>query len=774
MHRLVGRERELLAFQQMLQAIGAFRASLIGNASRARKADSNTVIASPRGDSGSPAGPRARAALILGDTGIGKTRLAREVTARASAGSVRVLQAAGRAEALPLAPIARLVEQVRQRYPDLYQDVAEGPGSPLAALTQRVASGEAPEAGRDRNATAQKWALLEAFADLLGRVCDVRPVLVFLDDAEKADSTTLEALEHLAESLADKPILVVAAFDTTDARARDTASGLARRLRRHLSADHARELRLEPLDSLQVRELAAQVLGHPLRARDAEAVEARTGGNPMVLLELLEHLTARGLTSLQDDTLDLVAGWESEVPESLQKMLLERVRRLGERPLLVLTAAAVLAGRFDLELLENACRVLDRSIETDEIEEIVDQVIEQRILREEWSADAELFDFTDPLLRDALYEKESERRRRRLHEAVARHLEEGEAEAARIAHHMRLAGDREKAVEYYRRAAMQAEALFARPEALSHWQWVARLLREQGEGADPEALAEALLEAGYLCGVMKRPAEAREAYEQAVAVADECRDPSWRMRAGRHLGSALYREGKYNEAATVLNEVLALAPRILTDRMRIEQGWCHDVLATMAREKGRSDECFRAMEQAETVVASVPPSRELTELLIDVNTLRGVLHCDHGNSQQAEESHRKSVSLTASLAGPTMNGMLALNNLGVTYTDLMHCYDEAVEQFERALAIARKLHLAQWMASIRSNRAMGVPRPGPLGRDLERAAGRPARDGGAAQPPHGGPDQPGRGPARARRELRGRLHGPRRPGGGRPAGRALL
>jgi DNA-binding SARP family transcriptional activator len=228
-------------------------------------------------------------ALVVGEPGIGKSRLAAELAAELHAAGATVL--AGRCDREPGEPHAPLL-------------VALGESAP--------ASGE----GAESDARAGRVRRNDALVDALGHAAAGRPLLLVLDDVHRADAATLAFLRHLGGLGSSGTVLVVAT----------TRPGAA-------AAELVHDLeatRIE-LAGLTVAETEALLAGARADA-DPDALVRRTGGNPFFLEALLQ------------------AGEREQLPADAAGLVAARVGSLGEPVRRLLEAAAVLGEEFAIEL----------------------------------------------------------------------------------------------------------------------------------------------------------------------------------------------------------------------------------------------------------------------------------------------------------------------------------------------------------------------------------------------------------------------------------------
>lgn len=458
------------------------------------------------------------AVMLLGEGGIGKTRLAEEVVDTAADAGARTSVCAA-AELGSPPPFALWSELLA----DLVDQLAPLPDQPswareLARIVPGIepslsASGAAPELERAR--------LFEAVAELLDRATRDRPLVLVLEDVHLADRSSLDLVAYAGRRIARLPLLMVLTRRVLPARPEvDLALGTLR-ARSVLAA----ELRLAPLGAGPVRELASAVSG--LSADAVESVVAVATGSPLLAVE-----TAAALARGDDAT----AGLGGAVRAA--------VSRLGDAARRFIELAAA-AGR-DLERAEAAMLPLE------DPSGAATEALGSGLLH----ARRGTIGFRHALLRAAVYEEIAEPLRAELHDALAHALRgrgghSAVRRAAEVARHLRLAGRDELAVGQLTAAAADARAVAALPEAaeflreaheiepqtpdllvelaeVEAWQG---LLRESDEAfaralertpaADSGALVSAWLRRGrWLRGGVCHPRESRRSYRNALDVLD--------------------------------------------------------------------------------------------------------------------------------------------------------------------------------------------------------------------------------------------------------------
>jgi DNA-binding SARP family transcriptional activator len=359
--------------------------------------------------------------LLLGDPGIGKSRLLEELAARARRLGGQVL--AGRAfEAEMVRPYGAWLDALRASGGALTVP-AEPSGPRPPDLTSL------PAAAPEHNPMFDN-----VVAHLRGLVRKSPPLVLLLDDLQWLDEASAALLHFVVRAVAGLPVLIACA-----ARAGELGDNpKVLRLVRALERD-GRLLRL-PLSALDDVSIGALV-GTVAAAADVGAVCAGCEGNPLFAIEMARAL-ARG---------------EQGVASTLRVLIDERLDRLDDRARALLPFAASLGRSFDPRILE---RVLD--LPAAELSTTLGDLERRGVLRGSGNG---AYDFCHDLIRQAAYQQLSEPRRRLCHLQLARVLAtwpdaDGEL-AGDLAHHAALGGDAELAARAYLTAAQRSIRLFA-------------------------------------------------------------------------------------------------------------------------------------------------------------------------------------------------------------------------------------------------------------------------------------------------------------------------
>lgn len=400
-----------------------------------------------------------RAVLLVGDAGVGKTRLASELLARHQDDVVGLS-----ARAYPLGATAAfglwaeaLEGHLRSLSGPELSRLCRGLLDDLAGLLRSVAvlRGSAP----DREAPRLK--LLEAIADLLVGLTRGAPVMVVLDDVQLADASSWELLGYLGRTLARAPLLVV-----MTARPEELAvEAVAQRTILSLQQDGLLgRIEVAPLGRSDLAGLVQSIIGRRPPAALVNWLDDRSGGNALFALGLLRALLEEGA--------DLAAPRLRALPEDLAERVRVRLANLEPPAMALLELLAVLGRRVELgELVTLA----DRTVE--DLAAVLEPLVAQRFIREVEQGREVTFEVTHPLTQDAIYAGIGALRRRSLDRQLARSLRRAGRLAEATSHFVRCAETGEvEAIESLRDALRQAEERAAYREALAILAAVVELL----------------------------------------------------------------------------------------------------------------------------------------------------------------------------------------------------------------------------------------------------------------------------------------------------------
>jgi class 3 adenylate cyclase len=246
-----------------------------------------------------------------------------------------------------------------------------------------------------------------------------------------------------------------------------------------------RQLPLLPLSADAIRELLHDLLGADRTiAGLAEAVHARTTGNPFFAEEIIQSLVESGSLAGSRGAYRLVTPIDRlDIPDTVQSILAARIDRLGDREKQALQAAAVIGREFSVPILATVLDWPDRDLSA-----ALQALKDGEFLYEQSLYPVAEYAFKHPLTQEVALGSQLREHRARTHAAVARALEAAHSDrldehAALLAHHWEAAGEALAAARWHRRAA-EWVLKSDHGECMRHWRRVRTLAGSQPDSAE--------------------------------------------------------------------------------------------------------------------------------------------------------------------------------------------------------------------------------------------------------------------------------------------------
>jgi class 3 adenylate cyclase/tetratricopeptide (TPR) repeat protein len=431
--------------------------------------------------------------LIAGDAGMGKTRLAHETAEEArhlgmlaltghcldmetvqpylpvieqieQAGRVVSSDALRRALGDNAAEVAKLMPELRRRYPDIPEPVALPPEQ-------------------------ERRFALHGVTAFVERAAAVQPLVLVFEDLHWADQSTLLLLRHFAQHLAKAPVFLIGTYRATDL---EPGRPFGRMLEVFLRERLVEEILLRGLAQDDVSALLAGRAGSRPPPALTSVLYAETEGNPFFLEEVFRHLSEAGrLLDENGNWKPEVRVGETEVPRGVRMVLGRRIERVSEDCRRMLAVAAVIGKTFSFDLLAGVAQLdEDRLLDGLEQAERGNLVVEASTEREAQ------YTFTHEQIRQTLLGTFSMPRRQRVHLRIADAIEQSagaqaEERAIEIAHHLYQAGTAaqgERTANYLVMAGERALQALAFEDALRNFDAARTLLPEQDRAAHARAV----------------------------------------------------------------------------------------------------------------------------------------------------------------------------------------------------------------------------------------------------------------------------------------------
>ena len=425
--------------------------------------------------------------MLAGESGIGKTRTAKELATYAELRGAHVLWG-GCSEEPGVPSYGPWVEAIRSYIREQYTDrVRSEMGVGAADIAEivpdvRERMPELRTPPRQASPEEARFRLFNSVTAFLKDIARTQPLVLVLDDLHLSDRPSLRLLEFLVQEIAGARLLVMGTCEELDLSLGDSPAHALGVISKEQPLGRVLLTGLRESDVARFIELAAGVA--PPEGL-VKAVYTQSKGNPLFVTEAVRLLVQEG--ELNQDRLAERRSWTAMIPDAVGAVIGKRLGRLSEACDQTLSGAAVIGGEFNLDRLS----LLADDLSRDQLLEVLDEALASRMI-EELPGVPRRYQFSHRIVQQAFVDKLSGARQAELHARIADELEErygadAEAHSSELAHHYAnaepLTGTR-KLVRYSIAAGGRALESYAYEEALAHFEKA--LAAKNGEPPDGE------------------------------------------------------------------------------------------------------------------------------------------------------------------------------------------------------------------------------------------------------------------------------------------------
>lgn len=674
--------------------------------------------------------------LLIGEAGVGKSRLLHELRERICTLQVQVLQARCRAYGeAPYAPFTDILRDALRVRSDTDEAAAElvrrlheiDPAlERFAALYLHLLSipSEPHPLPRHLRGEHLRESVTEALAAILIAMSRAKPTVFLLEDWHWSDQGSNETLMRLLEVVPALPMLILIACRPEG-------------VERLPALPTASRIQLAPLDFDSSRGIIRSVLGaERLSNRLVRRIYERSGGNPFFIEEVCHTLIEQGVIAAHDDDEDSSTLENLHIPDTVQAVLRARLDGLDKHVLEVLRVASVIGREFTQHLLFD---LLGSNIQTIHA---LDRLKSAGLVQQVDVGPEVSYRFKHALTQEVTYDSLLTHQRRALHAAVGRAMEVQYAQriderADLLAHHFARAECWEQAVRYGQRAADRASALSQFAGALTTLDRVHACLMQLPEDNQRQSLlvdvllqqerlcetlgernrqqqlivdliallaplgssaklALAYLRQGDLLTLLRRFDPADRALSTSLRMSRELADAALERHALRSLGLLRWHEGRHEEALEITQNALAIAR---------ERG---DKLA-IAGDLANLGVIFKSMGDYERAIASFEDGLSTPELAQDpsilVYSLQNVanVHRELGQLDRAREYLERANEIARTHLMPIQRSFHLMGIAHILFRQGRT--QESLQTYRESIELSRRAHHADGL--VQSLRALG-------------------------------------------------------------------
>src|SRR5215469_12089244 len=347
--------------------------------------------------------------LLSGEPGIGKTRLAEEMSNEASSRGMRVLwgrcwEGGGAPAYWPLIQILRAA--VGDRDSEQLQTLLGPNATEIARLIPELKSSlpalETSQATTDSESA--RFLLFDSVATLLKNLALKGPLLVVVDDLHDADQPSLQMLRFIARIIKDVPLLIVGTYRDAEVKNSPELGKLVGDLLRE-----GQPLPLTGLSKGEVGELIASRTGRVVDEGMVADLYRATDGNALYV---------EGVARLLESDRTAIDRLRFKIPDGVRESIRSQLAALSDEANSLLSIASVIGTEFDTRLLERVSQYV-----AEQVVERIDEAIRIGVLRSTTPGSTRQ-QFAHALIREVLYDDLAANRRLELHRGIGAAIEE--------------------------------------------------------------------------------------------------------------------------------------------------------------------------------------------------------------------------------------------------------------------------------------------------------------------------------------------------------------
>jgi len=516
--------------------------------------------------------------------------------------------------------------------------------------------------------TAERRATFYKTTELIEKLSQEKPLVIFLDDLHWAGEASLQLLYYMVDNLEESAVLFIGTYRPQEAEMNDAFIEIKQRMLRERVHE---EIRLGSLDRNTTETMVKKILSaEEVPEELSDMIHELSEGNPLFIREFSKALLDEGLVDTEEGVYPRSKD-EITIPTLVDQIIDRRIDTLSEETRQVLKTGGVIGEEVPYELLENISsmdelRLLDH----------IGMLVENEL----WSEDpvSERFKFAHTLFRKVPLEKMSTIRKRKLHSKAAESIlkiygDEIEDWYSDLALHHSEAEEDDKAIEYYLKAAERAEKVYAQEDALEMYEKALELISDSEESMRVQVL-EKMSDVNRVLGNYH---ESRNVLEKAMLITD---DSQAHQRMYRKIAKTFERQGEFKRTLLFVEKGLSISEAANEERCKLL-----DIKGWILMETGEPDKAQEIFDE----VMDLGEELENKEIMADALHSLGTLELRVANYQSALDRLSESIELKEEIGYEKALGR-SLQNKGIIYLHLGEL-NKALDALSKSIEIEEKI-----------------------------------------------------------------------------------
>lgn len=554
--------------------------------------------------------------------------------------------------------------------------------------------------------------LFESVLGAIDRSSNRKPIFLFIDDLQWADTGTLQMLVYIARNIGNSRILLCTAFRTEEVDAEGKTLPFYEQFSQAMRSIPLSQTTLERMSGAEITEMMKNILNvKTIPPQFSEKLYEESSGNPFFVEEVLRSLMDEGIILRHGHIWD--AGVDMSrirIPNTIKDVISHRIARLSEDDKKILRFAAVAGDSFSFAVLREVTGLTEETLL-----DSIDRLMVADIIQEVTNSEDEEFRFDHKLIRSVIYDTMSQSRVRLMHKSMGDAIEKlypGRAAdwAFDLARHFTLGKHTQKTYDYSIMAGDKAFTALAFDRAVEYYITALRtidlLVPSEGFDRDAEKTRISML-VGNLYFGLGLWNNSVKFYEDALRTARKMNNDSVEVKALISLGHAKRSSGNNREAET---DYIAAAKIAEKHNDLLNLGEIQRGLGYVHWRKGENDDAVEHYNQSINFSMKAGNISSMAKTFIEL----GNVYNNWGQYEKAIEYYSKSITELEKLSDYSEQAR-AYNNIGDTYLHMKE-WNKAIEMLEKSRAASEKIGNRNMIAWALFNSAEALANIGELDR----------------------------------------------------------
>lgn len=537
----------------------------------------------------------------------------------------------------------------------------------------------------------EKERVFENMYNLILRISDKKPMVLFLDNLQWADESSLSLLQYIAKGVADSPIMLCCAYipRKTGMKKLSEIVQLMEKNKLFTSID------IERLDKKDVSKMIKSITEREdVPSHLIDFIYEKTDGNPLFVEETLRTIIEDNIAYVENDEwvvkdLSLV-----KIPGTIKDVVNKTVDKLDENGRKIIGAASAIGHRFQENILEDIV-----NIDEEKLVESLDELINMRIIFRDETKDG-IYTFTHPMMQEIIYHRMTQNELGGLHKKIAENMEKIykdniNAVLYDVVRHFVNTDEYEKTLCYSMMAGKKAKDALAFDESMKYYKIALNSLEKLDSTLENKGKnADAILNLGDIYRVTGEWDPALQQYENAAKISREIKNEEQEAKSYIKIGEIKSERSEWDEAIKKFEKGLKISEKNNDVR---GMGEAYKNIGYVHWRKAEFDKSLDYFNK------TMEYGKKINDpgMIAYANLRIGTVYSEKGEKEKGIEYLQKSIDISGR-HGDFHTMAAAYNNIGEIYR-AEGKYDEAIWYYKKQIEMAEKTGYVRLMGFGLSN-----------------------------------------------------------------------